>query len=283
MKSIFIILLMFADLIVAQFSDFRRVSILDSNKSYYSSSFIIEEQGSLEKIFLFYTQQNPSGIFFTTNINRSNSWTEPKIVIANKNALSLSSLKLTTSKILLAYTISNGVEFTITSNSGLSWSQLPTITLVNPSRIKLLKLKDNQIGLIWSRTDFYANNFYILKSNNEGQSWGESQLLLSNCFSADLVLTESGEYLLFYIDQTMKSIKLKSSTDLINWSAEKEIINSQYNISEINITKDNSDKLYLTYVLDYPVMMTFLNSDILLMTSENRGNSWTEPLRWTTF
>lgn len=285
MKNLLIILLIIKEALLAQYSDFKRISILDSTRNHPQSTFIVEGEGSSENVYLFYTQEMESGIFLTTNSNRSDSWSIPQKVSNIGNVFSLAAIRLTSSKLLLGYVTQGAIYLHISSNNGLDWTQLPQLNFANISKLKLLRLKDNQIGLIFLTMLPSGNNAYIIKSSDEGQSWSNHSLLLGNISAADLVLTNSGEYLLFYTDPNAINLKLKRSTDLISWTSESHILNSEgWTISKIKVANDNSDKLLLTYSQSYQSNnSSYYYSDIFYITSEDGGNLWSNLYQLTTF
>jgi len=281
MKKILVILfLIIKDVLLAQYNDFNRVSVLDSNKDYTSSAFFIDESSGNEMVYLFYTQSGrPYEIFLTTNTNRSYTWSEPQKIMTPSIVKEISVLRLNPSKILLAYTSYGIIKFLSTSNNGLSWSQGISLSYHDISRIKLLKLKGDQIGLILFRYSYGTSWAQLITSSNEGQSWSTAELLLNNFNSADLILNNSGDYLLFFSDSTGNKLIFKRSTDLINWTAESEILVSANQIKNIKVAVNSSDKIFLTYLQTFPVY----NTDIFYITSEDGGNTWSNPNQLTLF
>lgn len=278
MKFVLILLITLKEILFAQYSDFNRVTVLDTNKDYSYYTILVGEENGLEKTYLFYVEPtNLPAIYLTTKVKGSPTWREPRRLYEGQGISKLSALCLSPNKILLAYLTPQKINIISSTDNGKTWSQPTSISpLTSISEIKLLKMKNNEVGLIYIfRPELGSTRLFLLRSSDEGRNWSSGELLLSNLSSADLILTNSGEYFLFYTDPDRKIIRMKTSNNLTNWSQARDIFSTQGIIRSLSASNDSLDKIILAYDFEYPEANSITyNSDIFTLTTTNYGNNW---------
>ena len=297
---IFISLILFLTMnLYPQITDISRLPVQDSSQSYIESAPVVISENEI-LIFFFTKNYETDTLYSARSTDRGKTWQGKKFILGIKRSgdkpAYLTSIRTISDKILVAYSDWNIRRIGIirSDNDGDTWSEPVyvkgggTFPIIYQSLhdLNLSEIQDNRILLSFNTTGicFYRESYDF------GNTWPDTAYNFNDgtnfLKNLSFVGLEGDNILSFFIsgNENNTGIYKKVSNDGgQSWSSETKIIDSELNEKNPRVVKISNDELWLIYQVEHYTNDNLNTNDIYFIHSIDGGNSWDDPVRFTSY
>lgn len=267
---------------ICQENFLKYLPVQDPN-SYYSTNSLININGN-ESDKLLYFFSGGTGVLgqfshLTQSYDGGISWSDP-IRLPNYGPSDLNITISSTGRIMY---IAGASIFNLiySDDQGLSWSVVGNILSGFSVRdFSFINLPDNKIGLL----NTSMNTLRIMYSEDDGLTWSSPDTILTSVQSSRMIISGTGEYFLFIKRPADNNIYILNSSDGVNWSDSRLLVQNNTELKKINCAVSDAGKIIVTFEKDVATPFDgIFQTDIFRISSSDNGYSWNAPTPITTY
>jgi hypothetical protein len=281
-----------------QIRDITILPFQDINKKYLESSPVVLSEN---EILIFYCTGNSKVVeyslreddtlYYCRSVDNGQTWSSPVFVaeigkIDLRQYWYLTSLRTSTGRIILAWADwkEGDINLIHSDDGGLNWSEASVISSSNKSFITLSDLESGRLILS------YVNNAnkiaYYRESSDNGETWSQDvdTFYMGNKTIRSLSFVNLPEKILAFFEYDNAGIYYKVSyDDGFSWSENLTAIDFLAREHNPRILKLLDDWLWLIYQVEDTTYNLDDQNDIYYSQSFNDGNTWNQPIRFTSY
>ncbi|MBU0474543.1 MAG: exo-alpha-sialidase [Bacteroidetes bacterium] len=261
----------------------RWFSAQDTSKNLLTAANPIFKDNNLYLIYVS-SSEFADSIFTIKSSDYGKKWANKTLVKeinkeSESNYLTLSSLLLSSGRIILTYSVMSGLSATSTqyiySDDLVSWSA-PQFIVSSGVKINQPQIKQSENGRIW----ISGRSGYLFYSDDDGSSWSPKNIDFN---AHDIVTIGDSTILAYSIESSIEIILRRSFNFGESWSIPESIFASSKKISNLTVSS-SVDSTWLSFNIEESTIFQDINrTTIKYIKMDKNVTNYTDPILFTNY